>query len=150
MNRISARISERVAAALATVRCPGCGHFVVPTIAPAEDSDDAEDTAERWSFIWLPPRGEICPDCDFPLERYLHRRKWVWLLMGGVAILTISLFFVALAWVSGAQSGPLRQIPVVAAGTGLAVFLVGTIGIVIGGRHTVKPHDQDETTGQPK
>jgi hypothetical protein len=151
ISRISERVSEAVTAALATVRCPGCGNFVVPTIAPAEDgTDNAEDTGERWSYIWLPPRGEICPDCDFPLERYLHRRKWIWLFLAGVSVATVSLFLLGLAGIGGTRGGPLWQVAIVGTGTGLVFLLVGAVGIVIGGRHSVKPHDEKETVKQPK
>lgn len=131
------RISERLEAVMTTVKCPGCGKTVVPSLmaAPKEDPQAASAPGGRWSFVWRPPSGRVCPECDFPLERYARRAKWIRVFSLGVASLTFTfLLFVAgrinplPGWVLGLE----RVLLVV----GLVAFVVGLSGMIVGGRRT--------------
>ncbi len=132
MNRISARIST----AMAGVKCPGCGQYVVPTEIAVDTSSEAGEggPGKRWSFIWRPPSGRLCPKCSFPLERYARRAKWIRLFTAGVVLLTTTVLLVVLAMISG-FSGWLVWAQRVTGAAGIVAFLVGLVGIVLGGRH---------------
>lgn len=129
------RIGDRISAVFAGVKCPGCNQYVVPTFAAAGDTTSAEQSVpgKRWSFVWREPSGKVCPKCSFPLDRYAKRVKWMRLFAAGVVLLTISLLTYIMerftdvpawfAWV--------RQIAVALGGL---AFLVGLIGLVVGGR----------------
>jgi hypothetical protein len=134
------RIGDRISAVVAGVRCPGCNQYVVPTFAAASDTTSAEQSVpgKRWSFVWREPSGKVCPKCSFPLERYAKRVKWMRLFAAGVVLLTISLltyimerfteFPAWLAW--GRQAG---------FALGGLTFLVGLLGLVVGGRSERPP-----------
>lgn len=131
MNRISSRIN----AAISTVKCPGCGKYVVATEPDETEPSTAErPLGKRWSFVWRPPSGVICPECSFPLERYARRAKWVRLFIGGIVLMTVSLLLVVLGMLSGFGPG-LSVFVRLAVGAGLLALVVGLIGIIIGGRH---------------
>lgn len=134
MNRISTAIN----AALAGVRCPGCGNHVVPTL-PAGDAA-ASKPGERFSFVWRPPSGEVCPQCGFPLARFAKRAKWIRLfglgvVMVGIAVVLLVLLGgeIDLTWV------PLLARVLLSLG-GLAI-VVGLVGLIVGGRRTVATED---------
>ncbi len=131
MNRISNRISE----ALTKVKCPGCGTYVTPKMAPAEPAESSpEDSGARWSFIWRPPSGEICPQCNFPLARYARRLKWVRTFTAGVVLLTVSLLLFVLGMIGGFGDWSF-WVPAGTALLGVAALIVGLVGIVLGSRH---------------
>ncbi len=140
MSRISQRISSRINEAFSTVKCPGCGKNVTPAFATPDDGSESEQDQDgkRWSFIWRPPSGEVCPECSFPISRYAYRRKWIHLFMVGTALLTV----VALLFVFAMMSGfPGWFVWIVRAGAAVAIVttVVGLVGIVIGGRHGTEP-----------
>jgi hypothetical protein len=103
---------------------------------PDETVSPTEATAggKRWSFVWRPPSGEVCPECSFPLARYARRAKWVRLFIGGIVLMTVSLLLVVLGMLSGFGPG-LSVLVRLAVGAGLLALVVGLIGIIIGGRH---------------
>jgi len=132
------RISTAINAALAGVRCPGCGNHVVPTL-PAGDAA-ASKPGERFSFVWRPPSGEVCPQCGFPLARFAKRAKWIRLfglgvVMVGIAVVLLVLLGgeIDLTWV------PLLARVLLSLG-GLAI-VVGLVGLIVGGRRTVATED---------
>jgi len=137
MNRISTRISG----ALMGVRCPGCGKFVQPTLIPVQDAaPGADPSGPRWSFVWRPPSGEVCPECQFPLARYARRVKWIRTFQLGVVLLTVSalLFMVgrfaeAPNWMTWTYR--------ISGGLGAVAFLVGLTGLVVGGKRGPEPAD---------
>jgi hypothetical protein len=139
MNRISTRISG----ALTGVRCPGCRKFVQPTLIPAQDAaPEAEQAGPRWSFVWRPPSGEVCPECQFPLARYARRVKWIRLFQLGVVLLTVSALLYVVgrfaetpAWVQWTYR--------TTTGLGAVAFLLGLLGLVVGGKHGPEPAGSD-------
>lgn len=133
------RLSQRVSNALVGVRCPGCGNFVVPRAAspPAGAESGASAPGKRWSFVWRPPSGPVCPECEFPLERYTRRLKWIRLMVTGIVLVTLSVLLLVLGMMGGGVGwGQLLQR--VLGVTGAVAFLVGFLGIVIGGRSTTQ------------
>lgn len=138
------RISERISSAMTTVECPGCGKRVVPTPAAPPGAPEAApaaptaDSGERWSFIWRPPSGQVCPECFFPLARFARRLKWVRLFSAGVAVMVAALMLFILSLLNP-DSTWARSVGGIVAAVGAAVLLVGLVGIVIGGRH--RPDD---------
>jgi hypothetical protein len=138
------RISERISEAMSTVECPGCGKRVVPTPAAPPDAS-AQPSAppaegdQRWSFIWRPPSGQVCPECFFPLARFARRLKWVRTFSAGLVILVIALMLFVLWLLNPASDWPVQAARLVAA-VGAVVLLVGVVGIVVGGRR--KPGDE--------
>jgi hypothetical protein len=129
MNRISTRIST----AFAGVKCPGCGHQVVPVVPG--DQGAASKPGERFSFVWRPPSGEVCPRCAFPLARYAKRVKWIRLFGLGVVTLGIATVLqVAIGPESGVAWAPLVVRALLTLG-GLAI-LAGLGGLIVGGRRS--------------
>ena len=131
------RLSDSISAAWSTVKCPGCRRFVVPVVLPTSDAESGGEAAPRWSFIWTQPRGEVCPECQFPLERYAHRVIWIRLFLTGVVLLGMSAVLLVLSLVGG-TNGKLADAPAVVTTLGVVVLLVGLAGIVIGGWHRPK------------
>jgi len=131
------RISQRVSSAMSGVRCPGCGQFVVPTEIPAADAPAPSEggPGQRWSFIWRPPSGRICPRCSFPLERYARRAKWIRLFGAGVVLLTVSLLLFVFTMIGG-ESPWVAVVRWSAGAIGLLALLTGLVGIVLGGRRS--------------
>lgn len=134
MNRISTAIN----AAIAGVRCPGCGNHVVPTL-PAGDEATSKP-GERFSFVWRPPSGEVCPQCGFPLARFAKRAKWIRLF--GLGVVTVGIAVVLLVLLGGEID--LTWVPVLARVLltlgGLAI-VVGLVGLIVGGRRAVATED---------
>ena len=134
MNRISERISAVV---MGGVRCPGCGEFVTPTLhGPTAPPSEAEmsQPGKRWSFVWRPPSGEVCPECGFPLARFARRVKWMWTFRVGVLMLIVAFALLLVkryVSVGSALDWPLR----VLGGGGLIALIVGVVGLIVGGRH---------------
>ena len=129
------RIGDRISAAVAGVRCPGCNQYVVPTFAAPSDATSGEQSVpgKRWSFVWREPSGKVCPKCSFPLDRYANRVKWMRLFGAGVVLLTISLLTYVVGrfgdlpgWLPWARRAGLAL--------GAVAFLVGLVGLVVGGR----------------
>jgi hypothetical protein len=143
MSRISQRISNRITEAFSTVKCPGCGKSVTPTFATPDDGSESgkDEDGKRWSFIWRPPSGEVCPECSFPISRYAYRRKWIQLFMAGIAGLTIVALLFIFAMMSGLP-GWLVWIVRIGAVAALLTVVVGLVGIVVGGRHGIEPSAQ--------
>ena len=130
MNRISTRISN----AISGVKCPACEKHVTPTFAPSEPGADSQEQVEgRWSFVWRPPSGEVCPECNFPLARFAKRAKWMRLLGAGVAMLTISFLLHVLGKVTTFPEW-YPWVPGTLAILGLVAFLPGLVGLGVGGR----------------
>ncbi|HEX9728867.1 MAG TPA: hypothetical protein VGA37_10215 [Gemmatimonadales bacterium] len=128
------RLSNRISNALATVKCPACGKHVVPTIlAPDAEPSGESGPGKRWSFIWVPPQGEVCPECSFPLARYARRATWLRVFMLGVVL---SAVWLVLRVLSGVSDYPawLRWAQRLTAWAAPVVLIVGLLGLVIGGR----------------
>ena len=134
MNRISTRIS----AALSGVKCPGCGNFVVPTM-PADDTMVSKP-GERFSFVWRPPSGAVCPRCGFPLARFAKRVKWIRLF--GLGLVLMGIAAVLLVLLGGEID--LVWVPVLARvllSLGAIAVVVGLAGLIIGGRRATQSQD---------
>lgn len=132
-------VHERVSAVLTGgVLCPGCGKLVTPTLLPqpAEAGGEASQTGERWSFVWRPPSGRVCPECSFPLERYARRLKWIRMLGFGVVLLTVSVLLFVLDLIGGGLHGTVRLVQQALGGLGVLGVAAGLIGIVVGGKST--------------
>lgn len=132
MNRIS-RISQSIGAAVSAVKCPGCNQRVVPTIVggtPAGESNEG-----RWSFIWVAPRGAVCPENQFPLARYARRAKWLRLLFLGIASLAVTASLFVLQIIGGPTS-TMSTIVRVLGTVGALLLVVGLVGVIVGGRRT--------------
>ena len=136
------RVSHRVSAMWSTVKCPKCETRVpvgaaLGTGRPSQQAANVDAEAEsgtRWSFIWTPPRGDFCPECDFPLSKYFGRLKWIRTMMVGVAIVILA--FIAQVIGAVGPDGPtflpmMRQVMRV----GAVVFGIGVVGIIIPGKH---------------
>lgn len=138
------RISERISTAVAGgVQCPGCGMTVKPTL-PVMESDATEgEGGKRWSFVWRDPSGEVCPECQFPLARYVRRLKWIRTFSAGVVLLTIVFLLYALGRMTEFPSW-YDWVVRVGAGVGIVVFLVGLVGLVVGGRSEVSEQQPGE------
>jgi hypothetical protein len=132
------RISTRITAALTGVRCPGCGNHVVPTM-PAGDAA-ASKPGERFSFVWRPPSGEVCPQCGFPLARFAKRTKWIRLF--GLGVVTVGIAVVLLVLLGGEID--LTWVPFLARvllSLGGLAIVVGLTGLIVGGRRTTASED---------
>jgi len=133
------RLSQRISAAVTGVRCPGCGQFVTPTLKAPEGPSEAEMSApgKRWSFVWRPPSGEVCPECSFPLARFARRLKWMWTFRTGVLALLVAFALLLVKRYGGVESAlnwPLRVLGVL----GVLAVIVGVVGLIVGGRHGVE------------
>jgi len=130
MNRISTRISN----AISGVKCPACEKHVTPIFVSGEPGvDDQQQVDGRWSFVWRPPIGEVCPECNFPLARFARRAKWIRLFSAGVALLTIAFLLQVLGKMTTLPEW-YQWVPGTLAVVGLVAFLVGLVGLVVGGR----------------
>jgi hypothetical protein len=135
MNRISQRISD----ALTGVRCPGCRKFVQPTLIPVQgEAPETQQTGPRWSFVWRPPSGEVCPECQFPLARFARRVKWIRTFQLGVVLLTAAALLYVVSRFGEDVSWIVWTYRTSAALGGLA-FLAGLVGLVVGGKHGPDP-----------
>jgi len=129
------RISERISAAVTGVKCPGCNGFVTPTFKAPEEPSEAEMSApgKRWSFVWRPPSGEVCPECGFPLARFARRLKWMWMFRAGVLSFVVAFVLLLVKRYGGVESAlnlPLRALGLF----GLLALVVGVVGLIVGGR----------------
>ena len=132
MNRISTRISE----AMSGVKCPACEKHVTPKIVEREpEAEDQPEVDGRWSFVWLPPSGEVCPECSFPLGRYARRAKWMRLFGLGVAALTVAFLLHVLGKMTTLPEWYV-WLPRTLATVGILAFFSGLIGLVVGGRRS--------------
>ena len=131
-------VHERVSAVLTGgVLCPGCGKLVNPTLLPQPaEANEASQTGERWSFVWRPPSGRVCPECSFPLERYARRLKWIRMLGFGVVMVTLSVLLFVLDLMGGGLPNTVRLVQQVLGAVGVLGVAVGLGGIVVGGRST--------------
>jgi hypothetical protein len=128
------RLSSRISNAMSGVQCPACEKHVTPKyVAPEQGADEQEQIDGRWSFVWRPPSGEVCPECNFPLARYARRAKWMRLFGAGVALLTIAFLLQVLGKMT-AMPGWYTWVPRTLAMVGLAAFVIGLVGLVVGGR----------------
>jgi hypothetical protein len=125
----------RISTALTSVKCPGCGKFVTPTVDVGEPTEPTEPTGEgkRWSFVWRPPSGDVCPHCRFPLGRYAHRMKWIRLFILGIVLLAADATLMIIGEVDVA-SVPIGLLQVLGMVGGISLA-VGLIGLILGGRH---------------
>ena len=130
------RLSQRISAAVTGVKCPGCGSFVTPTLKAPEGPSETEMPSapgKRWSFVWRPPSGEVCPECGFPLARFARRLKWMWMFRVGVLSLVVAFVLLLVKRYGGVESAlnlPLRVIGLF----GLLALVVGVVGLIVGGR----------------
>jgi hypothetical protein len=132
MTRLSARISN----AMTGVTCPACEKHVTPIFVASEsDADEQPEVDGRWSFVWRPPSGEVCPECNFPLARFAKRAKWMRLFGAGVAVLTISFLLHVLGKVTTFPDW-YGWVPRTLATVGVVAFAVGLAGLVVGGRRS--------------
>jgi hypothetical protein len=122
---------------MSAVKCPACGKYVTPTVVPPEEPSTPAESGpgKRWSFIWVPPQGEVCPDCSFPLARFARRAKWLRIFMTGIVLVTVWLLLRVLAIVVDFSSW-LVWVQRVAGGVGLVALLVGFVGLLVGGRRS--------------
>jgi hypothetical protein len=96
--------------------------------------DGLGENDQRWSFLWSPPRGDFCPECEFPLSKYFGRLKWIRTMVVGVAIVLAALFLQIVGSVGrfGHTYIEIMRIVVI---VGAIVAAVGIVGVLIGGRH---------------
>ena len=114
------RFTQSLNAAWSTVKCPRCGTKVDPAElakADAEAANAAADNAadpdgKRWSFLWTPPRGDFCPECEFPLSKYFGRIKWIRTLIVGVGIVILAVTVQIVGSVARLGEGFLQTRPV--------------------------------------
>ncbi len=129
------RLSQRVGAMWKTVKCPKCG-TLVPVQKPSEVTappQPSQGGGKRFSFIWLMPQGDFCPECDFPLSKYFGRLKWIRTLMVGLTIVLLALALQVVG-VLGQLGGEYGSLMRNAVRVGAAVFAVGAVGVVVGGK----------------
>ncbi|MDH3456337.1 MAG: hypothetical protein OER90_05795 [Gemmatimonadota bacterium] len=89
----------------------------------------------RWSFVWRPPSGEVCPECGFPLARFARRLKWMWMFRLGVMLLTAAFVLVLVQRFAGVGAGAgMWWVLVSLGGVGLLATVIGIAGLVVGGR----------------
>jgi len=133
-----ARITKSVSAMWSLVKCPKCGELVDPSALIYEEPTPpaGESDGKRWSFVWTTPRGDFCPKCEFPLSKYFGRLRWIRALMVGVAIVVVAFASQMLGHLF--RLGDVYyQITKYAIRLGALVALVGTLGVVIGGKRGV-------------
>jgi hypothetical protein len=130
------RLSQRISTAWHGVKCPRCGMFVLPTGAPVSDAPPTPigEDDKRWSFFWRLPRGDFCPECEFPLSKYFGRLKWIRTFMVGVGIAVGALLlqFVGAIGLFGFTYIKVMRIAIM---VGAGVTAIGLVGIIVGGRH---------------
>jgi membrane protease YdiL (CAAX protease family) len=107
---------------------------VTPTVELAEPTEPAQP-GKRWSFVWRPPSGDVCPECRFPLGRYARRMKWIRLFIFGIMVLAVDVALLIIGEVgAGSMPAPLLQVLGVIGGLSL---IAGLIGLIVGGRSDV-------------
>ena len=127
------RLSDRISAALSTVTCPSCKQQVTPIEPAPADAPAESKPGARFSYIWVEPSGKVCPECNFPLDRFARRLKWLETFIAGIGVFAL---WVVLGVIGTGMQFPvwLRWVQVGLAAVGTALFLVGVIGLLIGGR----------------
>lgn len=129
------RLSQRISSVWTAVKCPKCGMLVAPTSQPAGDGKPAGDAqGKRWSFLWVEPRGDFCPECEFPLSKYFGRLKWIRTAMIGVAVVLAALVLqlLGIVLILGPRYNTVMKSALL---VGAAATVIGVAGVVIGGRH---------------
>lgn len=124
-----------------TVKCPACGKTVTPRSVTSTETPAAPAattaSGERWSFAWRPPSGSICPECLFPLERYLRRRPWILVFRTGVVGATAAVLL-QLGLQFGSLPTSLGLIVRIAGVIGVLGIVVGGAGMLLGGRRSLE------------
>jgi hypothetical protein len=132
------RLTQRLSTMFSAVKCPRCGMLVQPDSIPsAKRSPDAPvqgDDEKRWSFLWVAPRGDVCPECEFPLSKYFGRLKWIRTAAVGVFIVMVSLLFQIIGSI-GQLGTAFVRIWQTAILFGAVVAAIGIVGVIVGGRH---------------
>lgn len=125
-----ARLSKRVSKMLTTVTCPRCGTVVDPNNVVTEPGTPGE----RRSYLWSSPRGDFCPNCDFPLSKYFGRIQWIRAMAAGVLLVLIAFVCELVGalirfpeWYYTVMRNLIRL--------GAIVTAVGAVGVLIGRRH---------------
>lgn len=124
------RLTERVSSMLDAIDCPGCGKTVTPTTQGDAEAPPAD--GRRMSFVWRPSSRATCPECGFPIERFLRRQRWIRLFLGGVVLVTVGATLFMVDWIRGAIGGVATWSGVGMAGLGAVLLVSGLVGIVIG------------------
>lgn len=139
-----ARLTQRVSAMLTTVTCPRCGTVVDPKNIVTEDSAPGE----RRSYLWLAPRGDFCPKCDFPLSKYFGRIQWIRTMAAGVMLVLIAFVCELVGamirfpeWYYTVMRNLIRL--------GALVTAVGAVGVLIGRRHAAVNAIEEGQRGKP-
>jgi hypothetical protein len=118
-----------------TVKCPRCGAVAEPVFSDETAVPETADRgSERWSFVWTAPRGDFCPECDFPLSKYVGRLKWVRTMSVGVAIVVVGFLLQIIGVLRVAGSAYVRVMQAIVL-TGAIVFVIGAVGVIVGGKH---------------
>lgn len=130
------RLSQRISTVWSLVKCPRCGTLVQPQpeLSGIDPQNPGVDQNKRWSFLWTLPRGDFCPECEFPLSKYFGRLKWIRTMMVGVAIVLLALVL-QLIGVGLTLGMPYVRFMRGTILVGAAVVAVGLLGVLIGGRH---------------
>ena len=130
------RLTQRVSTMWSAVKCPRCGMVVQPDSIPAPQGspDSPAPDEKRWSFLWVTPRGDVCPECEFPLSKYFGRLKWIRTAMVGLAIVAWSLLL-QIGGVLASAEPPYIHTMQAGIVTGAIITAIGILGILIGGRH---------------
>lgn len=132
------RLTQRLSTMFSAVKCPRCGMLVQPDSLPAPegppDSPGPANDEKRWSFLWVAPRGDVCPECEFPLSKYFGRLKWIRTAGVGVSIVIVSLVFQIVGSIGQLGTAFVRiwQTTII---FGAIVAAIGIIGVLVGGRH---------------
>jgi hypothetical protein len=133
-----ARLTQRVSALLTTVTCPRCGTVVDPNTIVTEDASPGE----RRSYLWVAPRGDFCPNCDFPLSKYFGRIQWIRTMAAGVVLVLVGFVCELVGamirfpeWYYFVMRNVIRL--------GAILTAIGALGVLIGKKHTgVRALDQ--------
>jgi len=130
------RLTQRVSTMWSMVKCPRCGMLVQPDdlTAPQGSPDSPGGDEKRWSFLWVAPRGDVCPECEFPLSKYFGRIKWIRTAMVGLAIVVLALVLQIGGVLVNAEPPYIHTMQVAILG-GAIITAVGIVGVLIGGRH---------------
>lgn len=129
------RLTQRVTAVWSTVKCPRCGARVDPNNLGSGDqsAQPPADSEKRWSFVWTPPRGDFCPECEFPMSKYFGRIKWIRTF--GVGIVMVLLFVTMQIIGSVARIGEAFTVTMqILVALGGIISIIGIVGIIVGGK----------------
>ncbi len=132
------RLTQRLSTMFSAVKCPRCGMVVQPDSIPAPQDPSSAPVAggdeKRWSFLWVAPRGDVCPECEFPLSKYFGRLKWIRTAAFGVLIVMVSLLLQIVGSIGQLGTAFVRiwQMTII---VGAVIAAVGIVGVIVGGRH---------------